>query len=454
MEGFVTKRGHLIKSWKVRWFILDGGEIRYYTDKTLQTLKGRYILRKESIVSYHADMGLNKNVILIFTTSHPFRKRALYFSCDGAESKEAWIAAINAQLEALRTGVMVPVAAPNILENLSSRINNNISNTISTVLSTCTPGNEQPHTTDADIEELLKGRPVARNARLERSISIDSSDSRTPSQKPVRPLSSSKRSSLKTTTVKQSAGDSEENGYTAADYDSSDTDGSANEEYIRTNDRERQDTREGREKSGSDAPRARQGSTGQGSAQSAAFLATEALSSPILLKKHDAVGSGGGGSSSIASSTASGQVGKNNHAGVEDAFLPRVSTIVAQRKLNFNNNYSSTSSTSSMKPAAKQASPAGKGQGSPLPASEGAGVAREKPTSFTTKVSTSAVNTSANAACSSSKSKNGGVERAAPTVSAAEGTDGKATVSATAVSGADPDCSWIEVRLLGTNFDA
>jgi hypothetical protein len=456
MEGFVTKRGHLITNWKVRWFVLDSGEIRYYADKTLQALKGRYILRKESIVSYHADMGLNKNVILIFTTSHPFRKRALYFSCDSPESKTSWFTTISAQLEALRTGIMVPVAAPNILEttiqsvdNLSSRINNTISNTITTVFTTCTPGNEQPHTTDADVEELLKGRPIARNVRNERSMSMDGTDMRSPVQRPVRPLS--KRSTLQPGTVKLTAGEGDENGYTAADYDSSDTDGSANEEY--PSGRAQRDAREGREKSGSDAPRVRQLSTGQGSAQSA-FLAAEALNSPIL-KKRDA-----GNNASAASSTTSAAGGKNAAAGVEDAFLPRVSTIVAeeaaqaqQRKLNFNNNHSSknnanSTSNNSMKAAPSQMSPVGRGQ-SPVPGGDGKEAARKKPSSFTADTSNSAAfsstsSTSGNSA-SSSSAKAKASERAAPTVSAAEGSSSKNTAAAATPAGADPDNPWIEV---------
>jgi hypothetical protein len=35
MEGYVTKRGHLFKNWKVRWFHLNNGEIAYFKGNLL-----------------------------------------------------------------------------------------------------------------------------------------------------------------------------------------------------------------------------------------------------------------------------------------------------------------------------------------------------------------------------------------------------------------------------------
>jgi hypothetical protein len=42
MEGYVTKRGHLFKNWKVRWFHLNNGEIVYFKGNLLAV--HRYLL--------------------------------------------------------------------------------------------------------------------------------------------------------------------------------------------------------------------------------------------------------------------------------------------------------------------------------------------------------------------------------------------------------------------------
>jgi hypothetical protein len=317
MEGFVTKRGHLITNWKVRWFLLENGEIKYYTDRTMQILKGRYILRKESIVTYHADMGLNKNVILIFTTSHPFRKKALYFSCESAESKTAWFDGITRQIEGLKTGKLDPVATPTIIEatkqsmdNMTSRINDTLSGAVTKVLHVVDIATTDSSTNDADVEELLRGRPAPRHNRIERGISVESAESAQTmnSARSARPISKGKRLS----THPVSPGLTQSTGYTAADYDSSDTDGSADERFERT----------GRVKADSDAARMRSTSTGHNSAQSAA-LAAEALNSPLLQKRSsDPRGKG---------------------LVVEESDLPRVSMMAAEeaaqanlKKMNYN----------------------------------------------------------------------------------------------------------------------
>jgi hypothetical protein len=323
MEGFVTKRGHLITNWKVRWFLLENGEIKYYTDRTMQILKGRYILRKESITTYHADMGLNKNVILIFTTSHPFRKKALYFSCESAESKTAWFDGITRQIEGLKTGKLEPVATPTIIEatkqsmdNMTSRINDTLSGAVTKVLHVVDIATTDSSTNDADVEELLRGRPAPRHNRIERGISVESAESAQTmnSARSARPISKGKRLS----THPVSPGVTQSTGYTAADYDSSDTDGSADEHYERT----------GRVKADSDA-RMRSTSTGHNSAQSAA-LAAEALNSPLLQKRSsDPRGKG---------------------LVVEESDLPRVSMMAAEEAAQANMKKMNYNSGSSVKP--------------------------------------------------------------------------------------------------------
>jgi hypothetical protein len=353
MEGFVTKRGHLITNWKVRWFLLENGEIKYYTDRTMQILKGRYILRKESIITYHADMGLNKNVILIFTTSHPFRKKALYFSCESAESKTAWFDGITRQIEGLKTGKLEPVATPTIIEatkqsmdNMTSRINDTLSGAVTKVLHVVDIATTDSSTNDADVEELLRGRPAPRHNRIERGISVESAESAqtTNSARTARPISKGKRLS----THPVSPGVTQSTGYTAADYDSSDTDGSADEHYERT----------GRVKADSDA-RMRSTSTGHNSAQISA-LAAEALNSPVLQKRSsDPRGKG---------------------LAVEESDLPRVSMMAAEEAAQANMKKMNYNSGSCVKPGVSPTSASsGKRSISPKPAPGGSAISPTLP---------------------------------------------------------------------------
>jgi hypothetical protein len=42
-EGFLTKQGHIFKSWKRRWFILQGNMLFYFEDKPtkVRRMKGK-----------------------------------------------------------------------------------------------------------------------------------------------------------------------------------------------------------------------------------------------------------------------------------------------------------------------------------------------------------------------------------------------------------------------------
>ena len=317
MEGFVTKRGHLITNWKVRWFHLEGGEIKYYKDRTQQVMKGRYILQKDSVVSFHNDMGLNKNIILIFTASHPFRKKGLYFSCDSPESKETWMQALTERIEALKTGVVPVLAAPTTILSNAIHSVDKISSTITKVFTGNTDGGDEY--VDPDVEELLRSRPIARTGRTETSRSVDRSDNRTPPpSKSVRPIAKAKRLSKIPGT--DSLVDTEVNdAYTAADYDSSDTDGSASEQYP---------AGRGRCKSsGSDVSKARpRSSNGQG------ILAAEALHSSILRRRSDkAENASSCYSPSTSTSTLTGRTSVADDVSTQPSLsaLPRVSQILA-----------------------------------------------------------------------------------------------------------------------------
>lgn len=335
MEGFVTKRGHLITNWKVRWFVLEDGAIKYYQDRTLQKLKGTYLLHPDTVVTFHSDMGLNRHVILLFTTSHPFRKRALYFSCDSAETKEAWMAAVTKDIEELKLSGKTPVQAP--LVDIAGSVDK-LSNTIARIFTGEKADSDEasivPVTspTAQDEEEVRRGRPKGRPVSTghEQASTISATDSvdrgRAQSAKATKPVTKNKR--LPNTTAGQagqtapstSNRETETPQYIATEYDTSDTDNSDN------------GASGTRGKSSSDAPRVRMNSVGHSQGPANAF-AMDAANSPILNKVKE---------KQQAPQTADDmslmpRLSKNIN-------LPRVSQIVADeaaqatnKKLNFNN---------------------------------------------------------------------------------------------------------------------
>ncbi|CAE7479422.1 CYTH4, partial [Symbiodinium microadriaticum] len=55
-EGFLIKRGHIIQSWKKRYFILKSHELAYYTDNSTKVLKGVYSLDSKCSIEKVSDI--------------------------------------------------------------------------------------------------------------------------------------------------------------------------------------------------------------------------------------------------------------------------------------------------------------------------------------------------------------------------------------------------------------
>lgn len=339
MEGFVTKRGHLITNWKVRWFILEKGEIRYYKDRAEQNMKGRYILRSDSILSFHSDMGLNKNIILIFTTTHPFRKKALYFSCDSPESKEVWFQALTKSIDALKSGVEPPShTAPSTSMPLPAYVLASAAETMANVFTSASDKQAAEDTAmltamtnNSNLERgRTRNRPNTgeRNqspVRAERSRSVDLSDRRGGPAKPIKVVAGAAKRLKPATSLPQV--EVETNNYTAADYDSSDTDGSMVDE--------RQSKGNGRGKSGSDAPaRVRPLSTGASASSASnghsAAAAAEAANTPLKPSRR--------------ASTNSTPTTKPASVVTDD--LPNVAELAAEEGIHHNKNISNAKSSS------------------------------------------------------------------------------------------------------------
>jgi len=49
VKGWLTKRGHIVKNWLKRYFILTQTSISYYEDEKLSQKKGEYFFRSGEI---------------------------------------------------------------------------------------------------------------------------------------------------------------------------------------------------------------------------------------------------------------------------------------------------------------------------------------------------------------------------------------------------------------------
>ena len=88
-QGWLEKKGSLVKSWKRRFFVLTSSELSYFTDETLKQQKG-------SVAVLHSSRVMHRD-----GSSHNFKfglltgKRLLEISCATDKDRERWTRAIQ-----------------------------------------------------------------------------------------------------------------------------------------------------------------------------------------------------------------------------------------------------------------------------------------------------------------------------------------------------------------------
>jgi hypothetical protein len=97
MEGFLTKRGSFIQSWKVRWFELRDNNLSYYKDQLKSTHKGTLTLDSSSSVELSPDLGSFRNVLIIHGVGH-----SMAVCADSAVTKMSWHRALCSVIEKLK----------------------------------------------------------------------------------------------------------------------------------------------------------------------------------------------------------------------------------------------------------------------------------------------------------------------------------------------------------------
>jgi len=163
-EGFMTKQGGSVKSWRRRWFILKGTALYYFKKNKPDTEEqGQINITAQSFVKQEEKHG-KKHAFSVGAS-----KRVYHMYADTEQESIAWIKAIGATIDRIKSGSGVSinsVVSPNVKSNLpSSEGGDNVTNDSS--LSTSNNNlntNEQGGSTNSsaglshDLARVIKDR--------------------------------------------------------------------------------------------------------------------------------------------------------------------------------------------------------------------------------------------------------------------------------------------------------
>lgn len=113
-DGYLTKQGGSIKTWKRRYFILKGRTLYYYKTPKDQELTGKLELEPSSLVK--EEPGKKKPNLFSITTA----KRIFFMFPDSAEEVKGWVDAIAKGIETAKAGppqVSIKSTVPPALES-------------------------------------------------------------------------------------------------------------------------------------------------------------------------------------------------------------------------------------------------------------------------------------------------------------------------------------------------
>lgn len=97
-EGWLTLQGQKSKSWKARWFVLQGGYLMYYADRAMAELKGKIFLGASGVSVRAVDGGIFPHAAKIATPTETYA-----FYAESAQERADWISGIERVLAAPRS---------------------------------------------------------------------------------------------------------------------------------------------------------------------------------------------------------------------------------------------------------------------------------------------------------------------------------------------------------------
>lgn len=95
VKGMIYKRGHQVKSWKVRWMVLTAGELSYYTASDMKDIKGCIKFDNDCKVEILSEeAGHKPNRFVLHTASKPYE-----MSASDINTRNEWVAALRSAIE-------------------------------------------------------------------------------------------------------------------------------------------------------------------------------------------------------------------------------------------------------------------------------------------------------------------------------------------------------------------
>lgn len=101
MEGWLWKKGHRIKNWKRRWFVLDrhhGFVLSYYEKDNKKTLKGTYILSASAYITKVAAEG-TRQFLFVLHASGSNGEGELVMAAASPTDLTNWTSGINNMID-------------------------------------------------------------------------------------------------------------------------------------------------------------------------------------------------------------------------------------------------------------------------------------------------------------------------------------------------------------------
>ncbi|GAM24802.1 hypothetical protein SAMD00019534_079770 [Acytostelium subglobosum LB1] len=115
-EGWLTKQGGAIKTWKKRWFVLKGKKLYYFKSKTDDEATGLIEFEPDSYVKEDRDKEKKKRFMFSLGTS----RRVFYIFAESETDMKQWIESIKRNMEggsAASTSPSVPKVPASTIES-------------------------------------------------------------------------------------------------------------------------------------------------------------------------------------------------------------------------------------------------------------------------------------------------------------------------------------------------
>jgi len=94
-DGFLTKQGGSIKTWKRRWFVLKGDTVYYYKNQKDPGQAGE--IKLEATTVCQSEPGMNKKKRYYFSIGTPNRVFLIY--SDSEENTQQWVKKLSAAID-------------------------------------------------------------------------------------------------------------------------------------------------------------------------------------------------------------------------------------------------------------------------------------------------------------------------------------------------------------------